>query len=262
VPLGCCKRDRWLILVARLADGSVVCAGAGKTSDAPLLRSEAQSLTDYRSLCQRVCTAWFVQDITAMGRRMRQPSSADPRISRTGAAWLASIPMPRWSASGIGRLDNSGRFKQSLFAVELPAVTQDSKRCPYCADSGWRCEAHPDLPMRHDDCSEPGEPCACLLGRSIARQLDRLRNVGVADAVSVEADERAELIAAVTRTSEMVGALLDLIDRIAAGFDQGRQLSAADVERLREHSTLWHEQLERLRQRLASVTIEPPTRVQ
>jgi hypothetical protein len=36
--------------------------------------------------------------------------------------------------------------------------------------------------------------------------------------VSVEADERAELIAAVTRTSEMVGALLDLVDRIVVGW--------------------------------------------
>jgi hypothetical protein len=118
--------------------------------------------------------------------------------------------------------------------------------------------------MRHDDCGEPGEPCSCLLGRSIARQLDRMRAVGVADAVSVEADERAELIAAVTRTSEMVGALLDLMERIVVGFDDGRQLTQADVERLREHSTLWRQQLERLRvrQRLASVTIEPPTRVQ
>jgi hypothetical protein len=98
--------------------------------------------------------------------------------------------------------------------------------------------------------------------RSIARQLDRMRSVGVADAVSVEADERAELLAAVTRMSEMVGALLDLVDRIVVGFDGGQQLTQADVERLREHSTLSRQQLERLRQRLASVTIEPPTRVQ
>jgi hypothetical protein len=115
--------------------------------------------------------------------------------------------------------------------------------------------------MRHDDCVEPGER-SCLLGRSIARQLDRLRAVGVADALSVEADERAELIAAVTRTSEMVGALLDLVDRIVIGFDDGRQLTQADAERLREHSTPWRQQLERIRQRLASVTIEPPPRVQ
>jgi hypothetical protein len=135
-------------------------------------------------------------------------------------------------------------------------------RCPYCADSGWRCEAHPDLPLRHDDCVKPGEPCACLLGRSIARQLDRLRNVGVADAVSVEADERAELIAAVSHTAEMVSRLLDLINRIVVGFEAGRQLTEADVQRLREHGALWQQQLDRLRQRLVSVTIEPPTRVQ
>jgi hypothetical protein len=89
-----------------------------------------------------------------------------------------------------------------------------------------------------------------------------MRNVGVADAVGVEADERAELLAAVTRTSEMVGALLDLVERIVVGFDDGRLLTQADVERLREHSTLCRQQLERLRQRLASVAIEPPTRVQ
>jgi hypothetical protein len=80
--------------------------------------------------------------------------------------------------------------------------------------------------------------------------------------VNFSADERAELIGAVTRTIEMVGALLDLVDRIVVGFDDGRQLTQADVERLREHSALWRQQLERLRQRLASVTIEPPTRVQ
>ena len=146
--------------------------------------------------------------------------------------------------------------------LEAVQTVTTEPRCPYCANSGWHCEAHPDLPLRHDDCAEPGEPCACLLGRSIARQLDRMRAVGVADAVSVEADERAELIAAVTRTREMVGALLLLVDHIVVGFDEGRQLTAADVQRLREHSALWREQLERLRRRLASVTLEPPTRVQ
>ena len=84
----------------------------------------------------------------------------------------------------------------------------------------------------------------------------------MADAVSVEAGERAELIAAVTRTSGMVGARLLLVDRIVVGFDEGSQLTAAEVQRLREHSALWREQLERLRQRLASVTLEPPQRVQ
>jgi hypothetical protein len=47
----------------------------------------------------------------------------------------------------------------------------------------------------------------------------RMRTVGVADAVSVEADERAELIAAVSQTVEMVSWLLDLISRIVGGFE-------------------------------------------
>jgi hypothetical protein len=89
-----------------------------------------------------------------------------------------------------------------------------------------------------------------------------MRNVGVADAVSVEADERAELIAAVTHTAEMVSRLLDLINRVVAGYEAGRQLTDANLQRLREHGALWQQQLERLRQRLVSVTIEPPTRVQ
>jgi hypothetical protein len=148
---------------------------------------------------------------------------------------------------------------KSWRAVQRLEVSTEG-RCPYCADSGWRCEAHPDLPMRHNDCSEPGEPCACLLGRSISRQLDRMRAVGVADAVSVEADERAELIGAVSQLAEMVTRLLDLFDTLVRAYEAGQQPTSADVARLREG--LWREQLDRLRQRLASVTIEPPTRVQ
>ena len=80
--------------------------------------------------------------------------------------------------------------------------------------------------------------------------------------MNVSADKRAELIGAVTRTTDMVGALLALVDRLVIGFDDGRQLTLADVERPREHSAPRRQQLERLPQRLASVTIEPPTRVQ
>jgi hypothetical protein len=64
--------------------------------------------------------------------------------------------------------------------------------------------------------------------------------------VTFSADDRAELIGAMTRTADMVGALLDVIDRIVAAFDDGRQLTAGDFERLREHAALWREQLERL----------------
>jgi hypothetical protein len=77
--------------------------------------------------------------------------------------------------------------------------------------------------------------------------------------VSVTDEERAELIAALSRTAEMVGLLLDVL---LVSYVAGQQPSAGDVERLTEHSALWRQQLEKLRSRLASLTIEPPTRLQ
>jgi hypothetical protein len=60
----------------------------------------------------------------------------------------------------------------------------------------------------------------------------------------------------------MVGLLLDALDVLLVSYVAGRQPTAGDVERLTEHSPLWRQQLEKLRSRLASLTIEPPTRVQ
>ena len=74
--------------------------------------------------------------------------------------------------------------------------------------------------------------------------------------------ERADLIAALSKTAEMVGLLLDALDVLLASYVAGEQPSTGDVQRLREHSELWRQQLERLKQRLASVTIEPPSRPQ
>jgi hypothetical protein len=28
-----------------------------------------------------------------------------------------------------------------------------------CGGTRWVCEAHPELPMFHDDCPGPGQPC-------------------------------------------------------------------------------------------------------
>jgi hypothetical protein len=49
---------------------------------------------------------------------------------------------------------------------------------------------------------------------------------------------------------------------LLVSYVAGHQPSAGDVERLTEHSALWRQQLEKLRSRLASLTIEPPTRLQ
>jgi hypothetical protein len=60
----------------------------------------------------------------------------------------------------------------------------------------------------------------------------------------------------------MVGLLLDALDVLLVSYVAGqpteRRRRGAAVSK---YSALWR-QLERLRQRLASVTIEPPTRVQ
>jgi hypothetical protein len=84
--------------------------------------------------------------------------------------------------------------------------------------------------------------------------------VGGGAAVSFSDEERAELIAALTKTAEMVGVLLDALDMLLVAYVAGQQPTAGDVERLIEHSALWRTQLEKLRSRLSSMTIEPPRR--
>ena len=34
-----------------------------------------------------------------------------------------------------------------------------SKDCPTCLGTNWVCESHPDKPMGHDECTDPGMPC-------------------------------------------------------------------------------------------------------
>ena len=75
-------------------------------------------------------------------------------------------------------------------------------------------------------------------------------------------EERAELIAALSRTAEMVADLLDALDILRLSLEAGRQPTEGDLQRVREHSALWRRQLEKLRSRVSGLTIEPPTRVQ
>ena len=75
-------------------------------------------------------------------------------------------------------------------------------------------------------------------------------------------EERAELIAAVSKTADMVELLLRQIDLLIFAQESGRRLTDAELKQLKDHQTIWRRDLERLRNRLASVTIEPPTRVQ
>jgi hypothetical protein len=68
-------------------------------------------------------------------------------------------------------------------------------------------------------------------------------------------EDRAELIAALSRTADMVGWPSRRVGHSA-------RRAHGDLQRLREHSALWRRQLEKLRSRLSGLTIEPPARVQ
>ena len=80
--------------------------------------------------------------------------------------------------------------------------------------------------------------------------------------MSFSDEERAELIAALSKTADMVELLLRQIDLLIVAQESGRRLTDAELKQLHDHQTICHRDLERLRQQLASVTIEPPTRVQ
>ena len=75
-------------------------------------------------------------------------------------------------------------------------------------------------------------------------------------------DERAELIAALSLTADMVGILLKQLDLLLDARDGGRLLTDAEAAQIRDHSAIWRQQLETLRSRLTGLTIQPPTRVQ
>jgi len=75
-------------------------------------------------------------------------------------------------------------------------------------------------------------------------------------------EERAELMAALSLTADMVGILLKQLDLLLDARDSGRTLTDDEAVQIREHSAIWHQQLDKLRSRLTGLTIEPPTRVQ
>ena len=117
--------------------------------------------------------------------------------------------------------------------------------------------------MGHEaDCAGPGVLCQCPTGQALERQLDRMRVESGAPPVSPDIDERGELIAALQQTTDMVAGLLRLTALLLSSLEAGDRMSTAEITRLREHTELWQAQLDRMRQRLASVTIEPPARVQ
>ena len=81
-------------------------------------------------------------------------------------------------------------------------------------------------------------------------------------AMTFSDEERAELIAALSLTADMVGILLKQLDLLLDARDSGRVLTDSEAAQIREHSAIWHQQLEKLRSRLTGLTIQSPTRVQ
>jgi hypothetical protein len=90
--------------------------------------------------------------------------------------------MTRWSGrASIGGVDEFkllGHQTERLREDFLTRGWQDtgaslavSSSCEHCAN-GWTCEEHADRPWPHDDCSSPGQPCACPAGRALVAALD------------------------------------------------------------------------------------------
>ena len=63
-------------------------------------------------------------------------------------------------------------------------------------------------------------------------------------------EERAELMAALSLTADMVGILLKQLDLLLDARESGRTLTDAEASQIREHSAIWHQQLDKLRSRL------------
>ena len=80
--------------------------------------------------------------------------------------------------------------------------------------------------------------------------------------MSFSDEERAELIAALSLTADMVGILLKQLDLLLDARDSGRVLTDGEATQIRQNAATWRHQLEKLRSRLTGLTIEPLKRVQ
>jgi len=74
--------------------------------------------------------------------------------------------------------------------------------------------------------------------------------------------ERGEPVAAMQQMATIVDWLLELTEMMIKALESGVQPSHEQIADLREQAALWRQQLDRVRQRLAGVTIEPPSRPQ
>ena len=75
-------------------------------------------------------------------------------------------------------------------------------------------------------------------------------------------EERAELIAALTNTVTFAAALLEACRHLTNALEWQTPPTAQQIKDARKHLDRWRQNLDKLKQRLASLAIEPPKRVQ
>jgi len=79
----------------------------------------------------------------------------------------------------------------------------------------------------------------------------------------MDKDERAELIAALHQSTVFAEEMLDLNERLLDALSPGANRPDTDeIESMRLAVARWQDQMAKLRQRMARLTIEPPERTQ
>ena len=73
--------------------------------------------------------------------------------------------------------------------------------------------------------------------------------------------ERASLLAAISELTTMLDGVLQMLNGILNGYEEGRSLTAREVAELRDHAQLWSSQIARLKNSTASAAIKPSERL-
>jgi hypothetical protein len=80
--------------------------------------------------------------------------------------------------------------------------------------------------------------------------------------VSFSDEERSEFIATLTNAVVVADGLLEACRHLANALEWRSRRAMCRITAARTHLEHWRLELDKLKQRLASLTIEPPTRVQ
>jgi hypothetical protein len=81
-------------------------------------------------------------------------------------------------------------------------------------------------------------------------------------AVSFSDEERAELVKALANAVLVAEGMLEACRHLTKALDWQTPPSPEQIEAARQNLDRWRAELDKLKQRLVAVTIEPPTRVQ